>query len=516
MKKLFAMLLSFAMLFSLAMPAMAAEPTINGGDDHEVWGSYTPTIEITEFYIEAAESTYDNVVVYDETTDTYTFIIVDEESAYFNMVVGIRNRDYTDLTNAFFRLGNTDTSNENKNFLEYFEYNDADGKYHSDGWNFTMYAVGETMVRGVSLNGTDWTEVTCTVVQAYSITNETASDANGTVTVPEWAKPGDTVTVTVTPKDNNYGLEKLTYTDADNNTVEIENNQFTMPESKVTINATFKYTGTYDITVNDSENGSVTANTDKAAEDTTVTLTVAPDADYELDTLKVNDGDVDVTPVEGETNKYTFAMPAGNATVSATFKQIQRAVNIGTFANGKVESDKATAATGETVKLTITPNAMYMLDTLKVVNDTTSEEVTIAADNTFVMPNSSVTVTATFVEMPITSVEISWGSMSFTYDDTVDATTNNEKGWTCEDGANKVTVANTGDEGDNTFTAQAKYESYENYTAITGSFDPASKELAIGDTHTFILHLSGKPTTSLAAGTTIGQVTITINEAAEG
>lgn len=515
MKKLFAMLLSFAMLFTLAMPAMAAEVSGNTQNptEQDVSGSYTPTIEITEFYIEAAESTYDNVVVYDETTDTYTFIIVDEESACFNMVVGIRNRDYTDLTNAVFRQHNTE-SYSNKSFLEYFEYNSTDGKYHSDGWSYTMYAVGETMVRGVSLNGTDWTEVTCTIVQAYSITNETASDANGTVTVPEWAKPGDTVTVNVSPKDSNYGLNTLTVTDASGNPVTVTNNQFTMPEGKVTVSATFKYTGTYDITVNDSENGSVTADVNKAAENTTVTLTVAPDADYELDTITVNDGAVELTKVNDTT--YTFAMPAGNATVSATFKQIKRAVNIGTIENGTVTANPTTAATGETVTLTVDPAAEYMLDDLKVVNDTTGEEVTIAADNTFVMPNSSVTVTATFVEMPITSVEITWGSMSFTYDDTIPEGETEETGWTCDTGANRVTVKNSGEEGDNTFTAQAAYTPNENYEAITGKFDVESAELAVGESQTFTLTLTGKPATALTEGTKIGKVTITINEAAEG
>ena len=128
------------------------------------------------------------------------------------------------------------------------------------------------------------------------------------------------------------------------------------------------------------------------------------------------------------------------------------------------------------------------------------------------MPSSDVTVTATFKVQLVTSVAITWGSMEFTYDDTVAEGATEENGWTCEAGANNIVVENT---GETTFTAQAVYASYEGYESITGSFDPASKELAIGEKYTFTLELSGKPTKVLS-GDKIGKVIITINEAAEG
>ena len=43
-----------------------------------------------------------------------------------------------------------------------------------------------------------------------------------------------------------------------------------------------------------------------------------------------------------------------------------------------------------------------------------------------------------------------------------------------------------------------------------------SKELAAGANQTFTLSLDGDPTKAIPAGTKIGSVTITINEAAEG
>ena len=77
---------------------------------------------------------------------------------------------------------------------------------------------------------------------------------------------------------------------------------------------------TYGITVEESENGVVTASPKSASAGTKVTLTVTPDEGYELDTITVKDAwgkDVAVTPAEGT---YSFQMPGSAVTVSATFK----------------------------------------------------------------------------------------------------------------------------------------------------------------------------------------------------
>ena len=310
----------------------------------------------------------------------------------------------------------------------------------------------------------------------------------------------------------NYALESITVTDADGGSVTVENNQFTMPAKAVTVSATFKYAPKYNITVNDSENGSVSADMQTATAGTTVTLTVTPADDYRFVALTVNDGAVEVTKVNDTT--YTFVMPDEEVTVNATFEQIPHSVTVEASENGTVDSDKETAVAGETVTLTWTAEDGYTLDKITVTN-ASGEEVTVdqgVLACTFVMPSSDVTVTATFKVQLVTSVAITWGSMEFTYDDTVAEGATEENGWTCEAGANNIVVENT---GETTFTAQAAYASYEGYESITGSFDPASKELAIGEKYTFTLELSGKPTKVLS-GDKIGKVTITINEAAEG
>ncbi len=70
-------------------------------------------------------------------------------------------------------------------------------------------------------------------------------------------------------------------------------------------------------------------------------------------------------------------------------------------ANGSISFDKTSAAENDTVTVTVSPEANYMLDTLTVV-DADGEEVEVTKDledptkYTFVMPAKEVTVTATF------------------------------------------------------------------------------------------------------------------------
>ena len=75
----------------------------------------------------------------------------------------------------------------------------------------------------------------------------------------------------------------------------------------------------FDITIADTENGTVTANFDKAVEGMTIALTVTPDENYELEALTVVDAEGQVITV-AEDN--TFVMPAAAVSVSATFRAL--------------------------------------------------------------------------------------------------------------------------------------------------------------------------------------------------
>lgn len=80
------------------------------------------------------------------------------------------------------------------------------------------------------------------------------------------------------------------------------------------------YNDTYAIKIEDTENGSVKANEDRASEGETVYLTVKADKGYVLDKLTVTDADDEkITVKEKGENEYTFTMPDAKVTVKATF-----------------------------------------------------------------------------------------------------------------------------------------------------------------------------------------------------
>lgn len=87
-------------------------------------------------------------------------------------------------------------------------------------------------------------ETTYTVTIASGITNGTVS------TDKTSAKAGETVKLTVTPKNDDYELTNLIVVDSNSTTITITSNTFVMPESNVTVDATFtakiKHTVTFD------------------------------------------------------------------------------------------------------------------------------------------------------------------------------------------------------------------------------------------------------------------------------
>ena len=76
----------------------------------------------------------------------------------------------------------------------------------------------------------------------------------------------------------------------------------------------------YDVAVSDGAHGSVSVSPKSASKGSTVTVTVTPDKGYALETLAVTDKNgnaLDLTDQGG--GKYTFTMPSGPVTVTATF-----------------------------------------------------------------------------------------------------------------------------------------------------------------------------------------------------
>ena len=85
---------------------------------------------------------------------------------------------------------------------------------------------------------------------------------------------------------------------------------------------------TYSVTVDKTENGSVTVSPKSASKGSTVTITVKPDSGYVLETLTVTDKNGNELTLKDKGNgKYTFTMPAGKVEVKATFMEDNSVLN---------------------------------------------------------------------------------------------------------------------------------------------------------------------------------------------
>ena len=205
---------------------------------------------------------------------------------------------------------------------------------------------------------------------------------------------------------------------------------FTMPDGDVTISVT-KAAKTYAVKVADANKDTLKitspeADLDKVAEGTSVTVVATPKDGYTLtaDGVVVTYGDnqtLKATPDTEKANTYTFAMPAGDATVSAAFEEVKK-YNVtvaGTVENGTVGVEPKTAAAKDVVTVTVTPNTNFKYTdgslkatytdggTKKEINDFKAVD---GKENTytFEMPAADVTVSAAFepVEVKTYSVTI--------------------------------------------------------------------------------------------------------------
>ena len=149
---------------------------------------------------------------------------------------------------------------------------------------------------------------------AYRITKQ--NPINGTFTVPESAESGSTVTISIKPNEG-YELDKISVRGGEG-AIPVNGNTFTMPASDVVVDVTFKPIPpkVFNITIDQTQNGSVKADKQSAKENEEVTLTVKADEGYELDKFLVNG-----KPVEVTNGTYTFNMPKENVVISATFRK---------------------------------------------------------------------------------------------------------------------------------------------------------------------------------------------------
>ena len=248
-----------------------------------------------------------------------------------------------------------------------------------------------------------------------------------TVTLTVEKEGTDIVTVTAKSGDTDVALTEVQEAAQDEAAAQATTEKaktvytFTMPDGDVTISVE-KNAKTYAIKVADANKDTLKitspeADLDKVTAGTTITVVATPKDGYTLtaDGVVVTYGDnqtLKATPDTEKANTYTFAMPAGDATVSAAFEEVKK-YNVtvaGTVENGTVGVEPKTAAAKDVVTVTVTPNTNFKYTdgslkatytdggTKKEINDFKAVD---GKENTytFEMPAADVTVSAAFEEI---------------------------------------------------------------------------------------------------------------------
>lgn len=129
------------------------------------------------------------------------------------------------------------------------------------------------------------------------------------------AVEGEKVTFTLIPEEGNT-ITGLSVRSGNGQVNIVDGNSFIMPNEDVTINATFKPGNVYPITVEPSQNGSVSVKA-SATNGEEVTVSVKPDDYYELESLTYNGNSI----TKDAQGNYKFTMPNKAVSISASFKQ---------------------------------------------------------------------------------------------------------------------------------------------------------------------------------------------------
>lgn len=122
-------------------------------------------------------------------------------------------------------------------------------------------------------------------------------------------------------------------------------------------------TPTHAVSAGRVANGKVSLSTSRAAQGSRVSITVKPDAGYQLASLTVRDGNGNAVAVTKQTETtYTFTMPAGKVSVDASFAAIQTAISFRDVKQGDYFYDAVQWAvekgiTAGTSANTFSPNA---------------------------------------------------------------------------------------------------------------------------------------------------------------
>lgn len=293
------------------------------------------------------------------------------------------------------------------------------------------YVFSKWIVTGATVNennkfviGTENVTVTAEFAKkTYDITYdaETLAAYVGGEVVTVAAKDAEVV---IKPVDATKILKNVTVKDAEEAAVTVEDNKFTMPGKAVTVTvAEGDLVQGYAVNVATTENGTVTVNKTLAAKDDVITVTTTPATGYKLGTLKVMNGETEVTAeADG-----SYKMPEAAITVTATFVKEDYTITLPTnVINGTIAVKDATETTkfyyGDKIDLTLTPAAGCQLGTLTYTYE--GLETPVAIENgSFSMPAKNITINVTFVPKEMDVIGIAAGAFQNAKADNITAFT---------------------------------------------------------------------------------------------
>ena len=250
---------------------------------------------------------------------------------------------------------------------------------------------------------------TLDLLEKFSITLTQPGEEVGEISAnpTENVAAGAPVTLNATPAFG-YAFGEWTVLDAEENSVTLNSavtvaeNGFTMPESNVSVTATFTELTRYEINCATLTDGTIHAEYDgqtitTAPAGTMVTLVAEPNTGYALDHFTVDD-----ETIAGN----TFEMPAAAVSVSAVFKTVYTVTidpNLvgGTITHTSTAGSLTAYPAGTQVFLGANPDTDYSFveNSFIVTRSDGQTGPTVTYENmmySFIMPESNVTVSATF------------------------------------------------------------------------------------------------------------------------
>lgn len=277
-------------------------------------------------------------------------------------------------------------------------------------------------------------------VQGVTLTLGTTNNTyikDDTVTLTVEKEGTDIVTVTAKNGDTDVALTEVQEAAQDEAAAQATTEKaktvytFTMPDGDVTISVA-KNAKTYEVKVADGvTNGKLEitdpkADLDKVTAGTTITVVATPATGY---TVKAGSVKATYTDDKGEeqtvtatadtekANTYTFAMPAGNATVSAEFEKVKEyTVKVnpveGEVATVTVNPDKAAQDTEITVTVANIKEGYQLKEggltySYKSGDETKTQKLTLTDGKaTFTMPAADVTVSAAFEAVKVETYSV--------------------------------------------------------------------------------------------------------------